>query len=299
MKSIIYKKKFMFFFSIWFSLWKLFLNLHKNIMSDFNTHSYGLNIWHPPWGRTKKHRHRSTWISRIDLQWRVGTHPCCRSTNHVRVRHGLSPPIGRSRKGDNRIAGHTSNPPTIQRQLFNTDRTATTGQNPKIHHIMSSTPQIDRVLVETLRTPISLRPMEKLCFPPFAGNSDPSEYQHSYLAARIIILLILYFVDLYFPGQLCEHRRIYSAYFLICNRQTFLINRKCLRTNPPTSFSYLTRIRPSSVQTFIQEDQAITHYIAPHRSHEQDRTDTTKEGAVKRLVYLILSDDLMLNSISS
>ncbi|KAF2533075.1 hypothetical protein F2Q70_00033103 [Brassica cretica] len=184
------------------------------------------------------------------------------STNHVRVRHGLSPPIGRSRKGDNRIAGHTSNPPTIQRQLFNTDRTATTGQNPngpdltivreiaelklslqdihsKIHHIMSSTPQIDRVLAETLRTPISLRPMEKLCFPPFAGNSDPSEHQHSYLAARISILLILYSVDLYFPGQLCEHCRIYSAYFLICNRQTFLINRKCLRTNPPTSFPIL------------------------------------------------------------
>lgn len=230
--------------------------------------------------------------------------------------------VSTNRKKQKRRQPNTSNPPTIQRQLFNTDRTATTGQNPngpaltivreiaelklslqdihsKIHHIMSSTPQIDRVLAETLRTPISLRPMEKLCFPPFAGNSDPSEYQHSYLAARISILLILYSVDLYFPGQLCEHRRIYSAYFLICNRQTFLINRKCLRTNPPTSFSYLTRIRPSSVQTFIQEDQAITHYIAPHRSHKQDRTDTTKEGAVKRLVYLILSDDLMLNSISS
>lgn len=50
---------------------------------------------------------------------------------------------------------------------------------------------------------------------------------------------------------------------------------------------------------FIQEDQATTQYIAPHRSHEQDSIDTTKEGAVKRLVYLMPSHNLMLKSISS
>ncbi|KAL0684451.1 hypothetical protein Bca4012_051299 [Brassica carinata] len=53
----------------------------------------------------------------------------------------------------------------------------------KIHHVKASTPEIERVLATTQRNPftqritkVKIRNTEKLCIPPYKGDSDPTDH---------------------------------------------------------------------------------------------------------------------------
>ncbi|XP_013739419.1 uncharacterized protein LOC106442263 [Brassica napus] len=57
----------------------------------------------------------------------------------------------------------------------------------KIHHVKASTPEIERVLATTRRNPFTQRLMkvkikktEKLCIPPYKGDSDPTDHMTAF-----------------------------------------------------------------------------------------------------------------------